>query len=463
MAKHLHRPKSDAGRPYGQRKQFKIKRKHHLGGFKGKKEAGPHGVTARLKDGANPVLWRRIQFQPAVKVENGFNTGAADLSKAAKARASSDGFVAPRPTGLCSEEMVLRLLRWRTTFSVGPGFANLGNTCYMNSVLQCLLYTPPLSQLFSRELTAKFRDEQTRFGPALVARQFARLVGIVRQGKGSVVAPKGMRSLLSVVGRQFRPHAQEDAHEFTRCLVDTLHQAVLRAHRVRDNTPDAWTSHVFRVFGGFLRSQVRCASCGFTSNKHDPCMDLALELARNVTSIERALKHFTATEKLDADNRWQCDGCKRKVIATKRLTLRHPPLVLTLLLKRFAFGDFLGKISTMVTYPEVLDVRPYVSPEHAHDVPTKYRLFGVLVHSGSSMRFGHYYSYVKTPSGTWCKMDDASVHQTSLAHVLGQRAYMLFYAREPGQAAPAAAHQTPPASTPAPAPAAAATAPPAAA
>lgn len=72
--------------------------------------AGPHGVTARLKDGANPVLWRRcvatrgrkgtgaanrrgarrIQFQPAVKVENGFNTGAAELSKSAKARASSD-------------------------------------------------------------------------------------------------------------------------------------------------------------------------------------------------------------------------------------------------------------------------------------------------------------------------------------------------------------------------------------
>lgn len=126
----------------------------------------------------------------------------------------------------------------------------------------------------------------------LVARQFIRLAKIVRQGRG-VVAPKGMRSLLSVVGRQFRPHAQEDAHEFTRCLVDALQQALLRAHRVRDNTPDAWTSHVFRVFGGFLRSQVRCTSCGYTSNKHDPCMDLALELAPSVTSVERALRHFT--------------------------------------------------------------------------------------------------------------------------------------------------------------------------
>lgn len=40
-----------------------------------------------------------------------------------------------------------------------------------------------------------------------------------------------------------------------------------------------------------------------------------------------------ARERLDGDNMWQCPTCKRKVPATKRLTIRRCPNVLTLLLK----------------------------------------------------------------------------------------------------------------------------------
>jgi hypothetical protein len=56
-----------------------------------------------------------------------------------------------------------------------------------------------------------------------------------------------------------------------------------------------------------------------------------------------------------------------------------------------------------------------------------YDLIGVLVHAGSSMNSGHYYSYVKAQNGFWFEMDDESVTSVSEKTVLRQKAYLLFY------------------------------------
>ena len=80
-------------------------------------------------------------------------------------------------------------------------------------------------------------------------------------------------------------------------------------------------------------------------------------------------------------------------------------------LKRFEYVPFgRGKLNQFVEYPLVLDVSAAMSDADANAKgEVTYELFGVLVHSGSSMHSGHYYCYVKGATGHWYEMDDESV------------------------------------------------------
>jgi hypothetical protein len=211
---------------------------------------------------------------------------------------------------------------------------------------------------------------------------------------------------------------QQDAHEFLRLVVDALQTA----ERSKSGTV------VERIWGGKLRSRVQCSRCNSTSDTFEPLLDLSLELKGG--SLDSALRHFCQTERLAGANAYRCERCKSLQSATKRLTVDAPPNVLVVHLKRFQFS-FAGKkkLNQMVAYNETLDLTPYVSSPGASGAACRYRLTGVVVHSGGSMGSGHYYAYVRSGAGTWHRIDDSSVSTTSLQHALGQQAYILFYVR----------------------------------
>ncbi|KAJ6406933.1 hypothetical protein OIU84_010448 [Salix udensis] len=307
---------------------------------------------------------------------------------------------------------------------IGAGLENLGNTCFLNSVVQCLTYTEPLAAYLQ---SGKHQNSCHVAGfCALCAIQ--KHVSRALQSSGRSLVPKDLVSNLRCISRNFRNARQEDAHEYMVNLLESMHKCCLPSG-VPSESPAAYeTSLVHKIFGGSLRSQVECQQCSYCSNKFDPFLDLSLEIARADT-LPALLRNFTAAEMLDGgEKHYQCQQCKQKVRAKKRLTVHKAPHVLTIHLKRFHAHDPGRKVGRKVIFDRSLDMKPYVSGSYEGDL--KYSLYGVLVHYGHNTHSGHYVCFVRTSSGIWHLLNDNQVRQVSEKAVLEQKAYMLFYVRD---------------------------------
>ncbi|XWS26262.1 hypothetical protein CRYUN_Cryun26dG0016400 [Craigia yunnanensis] len=396
---------------------------------------------------ASPSVYlskKKIEFHPARKPFNGFKScGGGDFrietlnpgpdpKRVNRVGSGQLGVTGRKVDGMDMWENGLDpVLSLRTTFrKIGAGLENLGNTCFLNSVLQCLTYTEPLVAY----LQSGKHQNSCRIAGFCALCAIQKHVSRALQSTGRILAPNDLVSNLRCISRNFRNSRQEDAHEYMVNLLESMHKCCLPSG-VPSESPSAYEkSLVHKIFGGRLRSQVKCMQCSYCSNTFDPFLDLSLEIVK-ADSLHKALKNFTAAELLDGGERqYQCQRCKQKVKAIKQLTVYNAPHVLTIHLKRFRAYDFGQKIDRKVEFGPTLDMKPFVSGSNEGDL--KYTLYGVLVHCGWSTHSGHYYCFVRTSSGMWYSLDDNRVVQVSERTVLEQKAYMLFYVRDRRNTAP---------------------------
>lgn len=333
--------------------------------------------------------------------------------------------------GLFDPSIVQSCLRWKKVRKVGPGFFNDGNSCYLNSTLQCLLYTPPLAQVLLAEdsLLKKSAKQHDNFQRPVLDIFQALVKEVHGQAPCRALSPRGMVSSIRRVGKQFKPLRQEDAHEYLRQLLDCFAEEVLKSNNLKTNDKLADSTFVGRCFGGQLVNTLACSKCGYISRTYNAFLDLSLELGQGTASVSQAVSAFTRTEHLSHGNEWKCDGCHQKVKATKQLSIAVAPQVLVLHLKRFSgLSMFAGKISKHVSFGLTMSL-PFADPRSASKGSVSYDLTAVLVHHGHSTHSGHYIAYIKAPNGQWHEMNDSQVSVVSSAKVLQAQAYLLFYTR----------------------------------
>ncbi|KAL9272403.1 Ubiquitin carboxyl-terminal hydrolase 3-like protein, partial [Drosera capensis] len=171
---------------------------------------------------------------------------------------------------------------------------------------------------------------------------------------------------------------------------------------------------------GTLVEETGCLRCRNITETDTTFLNLSLDIEKD-TSITCCLENYCLT-KLDGSNAKHCDQCNSIQDAQRRRTMKKPPQILVLHLKRFKrtrisfSSDLTGpnqnpsrcfnlkKCSYRVAYP--LELKLTNAIEDAAD--TEYSLFAAVVHIGGIRDLGHYGCLVKSHN-RWLYFDDEEV------------------------------------------------------
>uniref|UniRef100_A0A4W5KX76 ubiquitinyl hydrolase 1 n=1 Tax=Hucho hucho TaxID=62062 RepID=A0A4W5KX76_9TELE len=309
------------------------------------------------------------------------------------------------------------------------GLRNLGNTCFMNSILQCLSNTPDLRDYCLRNTHRTDLNNNCRAKAALME-EFAKLTQTLWTSVSSeAISPSDFKTQIQRYAPKFVGYNQQDAQEFLRFLLDGLHNEVNRV-TVRPRLPaedidhlsdnekgkKMWNKYLERedskvvdLFVGQLKSSLTCSECGYCSTVFDPFWDLSLPIAKKGSgevSLTDCMRFFTKEDVLDGDEKPTCYRCKARRKCTKKFTIQKFPQVLVL---------------------RILSTTSHWFPQQSRRMNAVYNLYAVSNHSGNTLG-GHYTAYCRNPAlGEWYSYNDSRVSPMSSSQVRSSDAYVLFY------------------------------------
>jgi len=300
----------------------------------------------------------------------------------------------------------------KSNILVSGGLANLGNTCYLNSQLECAYHIPHL-----RKIVVSPTDNSNptdcpisrNVGLLSLQQQFQSMEMASKRGNGDPIVTPSVSTSILCRNLGINVYEQQDSQEFWKLLLPEIdHPDLSELYRGK------YDSYIAALDGS-----------GREKTRTEMFLDLSLDVA-NFGSVYDSLDDMLTSGEILSEkegNGWRPEKGADKVDALKGNSICSEglPKVLQLHLMRFTYDwqtQVMSKINDRFSFSKELDLSEICKDTKKGDENAIFDLQSIVVHAGE-YGSGHYYAYVRPDirRNKWYRYDDDRVAEVSFRDV----------------------------------------------
>lgn len=291
------------------------------------------------------------------------------------------------------------------------GFINIGNNCYLNSILQVLLNMNIFNKCI-KNITAGKKDNFSQHylqlhninNSMIFKRELAKKNELFNNFNQQD-AHDALKVLLEIFHEEYKGHYFDSINIYENKIYNSKQLDLYVKHYVKTFINKFGYSFINYIFEGYYLNRLHCTYCKYTKiSSIEPFNDICLSFPNegNFISLNSQNEYYLNDLVMnnfqeEYINGVSCDKCKNKTEYKKKTNILIYPNVLILTIKRF--NNNLNKNNSFILFNETMIFNNLT-----------YKLKFIINHIGHSGSHGHY-NIIKIKEQEWTVYDDQHIYK----------------------------------------------------